>query len=42
MEWIPVTRKRINMQGLIMRRFQDGQIVENWDCPSMMAQLGLV
>jgi len=41
---IPATNKTINVQCLILRRFRDGRIVEDWDMydyPAFMKQLGL-
>lgn len=41
---IAPTNKKIDLHGLILRRFKDGQIIEDWDMydyPTFMKQLGV-
>ena len=42
---MPVTGKKIKIQGIILRRFENGKIVEDWDMydyPTFMKQLGIM
>lgn len=41
---IPATRRRVNVQGMVMSRIENGRVMEDWemyDVPLFMRQLGV-